>query len=237
MELNDAMVLELADRASGYAFSVSAERAEAKIAEEVAKAREQFSRNGLDLLPAEAIAKIDHNERQRWDKAAFESGLDIEIKLNGAAAIVEDRITAAKVLQPALEPPVSRTERQMEEFITFMHEDRMRARYQRQTRAAALRDYEGADETTQAGRRLIAFMETSWSSMEFRDDPEHDAMVIPRVRAAIETRQLARVPAQLLEWRRRLEKARRSVTFTETLQHLRSGKGLAVRPRPLQVAL
>jgi hypothetical protein len=231
MELNDATVLELADRAFGYPSSVNAESAEARVSEEIAKARERVAHNGIDLLPADAVARIDNNERRKWDKAAFEFGLEIETKLDLMAALVGDRVSAAKVLNPSLDPPVSRTERQMEEFVSFMHEDRMRARYAPLTRMTAVTDYERADETTQAGRRLMAFIESSWSSMAFRDDPEHDAIALMRMRDAIERRQLARVPPQLIEWRDRLDKARRHVAFTETMRHLRSGRGIALRPR------
>jgi hypothetical protein len=111
-----------------------------------------------------------------------------------------------------------------------MVEQQLRARFERQTREVALDAYERADESTQAGRRLVVFLETHWDSLAFRDDPDRDAAVILKKNDAVEARQLRRVPAQLLDWRDRLQRAQRHTAFVETLRHLRSGRGIAKRP-------
>jgi hypothetical protein len=141
------------------------------------------------------------------------------------------------VLPANLEPLVSQTARQTEELIALLTEDKFRARFERQTRQQALDAYDAADENTQAGRRLIAWLEASWGSTPFRADPEHDAIAVSRLQAAIEARQVKRVPAQLLEWHGKVQRARAHAGFVSTLQHLRSGRGIARKPAPLRVAI
>jgi hypothetical protein len=159
-------------------------------------------------------------------------GAVLEVELMGAAAIIADRIDAAKVLSPAVEPLVSRTERQLEEFVALLVTREWREQCSGMTRQQALDAYEAADEQTQAGRRLVTFIETQWTRTPFRDDPDRDAMAIDRLKAAIESRRFARVPAELIEWHDRIQRAQNYIGFTEVLKHLRGGRGIASRPKP-----
>lgn len=235
MDLNNAYVLELADRARGFASTWNGEGAEAHVAAKLEEARKRFTQDDVDLMSVEAAEKLEEQARQRWDAEAAGAGTRLEVELQGAAAVVDDRIEAAKVLPVTIEPLVSRQERQLEELVALLMEDRLRARFERQTRREAVAAYESADEATQAGRRLVVFLETSWSTVTFRDDPESDVNALQRMRTAMETRQLARVPKELLEWRGHLARARGNIGLTEMLRHLRSGRGIAKRPKPMTI--
>jgi hypothetical protein len=235
MELNDAYVLELTDRARGFAHTWNADNAEGQVGAKLREARDRFTQDGVDLMSADAAEKLEEQARQRFDLDAVAAGTSLEGELQGAAAVVADRIEAAKVLPATIEPLVSRQERQLEELAALMTEDRFRARFERQTRREAVAAYEQADEQTQVGRRLVVFLETSWPTVAFRDDPDSDAIALQRMRAAMETRQVARVPKALLEWRGHLDRAQHNIGLTETLRHLRSGRGIAKRPKPLSV--
>lgn len=237
MELNDAYVLELADRTKGFAATWNGERAEAHVAAKLEDARKAFTVNDIDSTPDSVLDQHDEKARRDWDRDAQLSGLGIEIELDAASGIVADRIEEAMTLKPTVEPLVTRAERQFEEIASMMAEERLRALFKEQTRQKALDLYERADEQTQTGRRLVVLLEASWKTVTFRDDPDHDAIAISQLRAAMETRRLARVPKELLEWRGHLQRAQGNVAFSETLRHLRSGRGIARRPKPLTVGV
>jgi hypothetical protein len=106
MELNDAVVSELAERVNGFAVDRNADRAETHVAERLNEARAKFTQDGIGLLSTEALDRLDDQARRQWDKDTRDQGLAIELDLAAAAAIVEDRIAAAKVLSPTIEPLV-----------------------------------------------------------------------------------------------------------------------------------
>jgi hypothetical protein len=233
MEVNEFTVMEFADRAHGFAHKWSAAAAEVHVEKEIAETRAQFTRNGVDLTSEHGIEKLIEQTRTKWDSDAARDGVSIETGIAGLGAILADRIEAAKQLPATIDPPVSRQERQLEELTSLLMEDRFRARFREQTRRQAREAYAAADDRTQAGRRLVVFLETQWPTIQFRDDPDSDAIAIAQMRAAIEVRQLARVPKQLLDWRDRLQRAERSLGFSETMRHLRSGRGIARLPKPM----
>jgi hypothetical protein len=237
MELNEATVLELADRAVGFPVRASSEQAEPWVAERVAEARRPFIVNGIDSTPPHVIEQHEAAARTQWDRDRAAEGVRLEAELAGAEAIIADRMAAAKVLPPTVEPLVSRTERQLEEFVALLVTREWREHFATRTRQQALDAYTAADEQTQAGRRLVTFIEQQWTSTAFRDDPDRDAIAISRLKTAIEARQLARVPQELIEWRNRIHRAQRYAGFTEVLRHLRSGRGIASRPTPATLRL
>jgi hypothetical protein len=236
MELTEATVLELADRAIGFPLRASSEQAEPWVADR-AEARRPFIVNGIDSTPPHVIEQHDAAARTQWDRDRAAEGVQLEAELAGVEAIIADRMAAAKVLPPTVEPLVSRTERQLEEFVALAVTRELREECKGMTRAEALAAYERADEQTQAGRRLVTFLEQHWTSTAFRDDPDRDAITISKLKAAIEQRQLARVPKELIEWRDRIHRAQRYAGFTEVLRHLRSGRGIAARPKPATLRL
>jgi hypothetical protein len=218
------------DQALRFATTVNAEAAEAKVGERLAEVRQKFSMNGLDSTPAEVLDAHDAHAREQWDREASAAGVVIETELAAAAAVLDDRIAAAKVLPATVEPLAARTERQLEELTALLIGRELRARFEQMTRREALDLYARADEETQPGRRRVTYLEAEWSSTAFRDDPEADAIVISQWHAARDARQLKRVPEELLEWRARVQRAQSYVGFTETLRHLRSGRGIAKKP-------
>jgi hypothetical protein len=237
MELNEQRVIELSERALAFPLNASVERAEPWVADRVAEAHRPFVVNGIDSTPPAVLDQHEQAARTQWDGDRAAEGAVLETELAGVAAVLGDRIDAAKVVTPYLEPLTSPQMRQTEELIALLMEDKLRERFGRLTRREALDIYTTASEETQAGRRMIAFLETHRETVGFVDNPDDDAVAIHQFKAAIEARQLARVPKQLLDWRDRIQRAQRYAGFTEVLRHLRSGRGIATRPKPATLRL
>jgi hypothetical protein len=235
MDISEGMVLELADRANGFARTWGSERADAHVAERVAAVRQRFTQDGLDLTPPEAVAQIEAEARTNWDASARKTGVILETDLEAAVAILDDRMSAAQQLTPTVEPLISRQERQLEELTALLAEDRLRALVANLTRREVIDLYQQADDQTQAGRRLVVQLEALWPSLTFRADPDTDATALLAWRKVSDERRTARVPPELSQWRERLVTAQRGAGFTTTMRHLRAGRGIAKRPTPLQV--
>ncbi len=238
MELNDERVRTLCEQARGFGGTWSREQAEQVVAQKVAAVRERFTIDGRDFTPEDAVATVEADERAAWDKAAAAAGLALETELAAVVAVLGDRIAAAKVLPPTIEPLISRQERQLEELTALLIDEKFRARVATMTRAQVVEWYQGAPEDTQAGRRVTTFLESSWPTLTFAaDDPGVDVEAMQRWRKVRDARQVARVSAELLTWHTQASEASRHLSFTETMRHLRSGRGIARVPKRLQLAV
>jgi hypothetical protein len=229
MELNEATVVEIADRVQGFAAAWGQERAEACVAQQIATLQRKWAESGLGEAPPEAIEKLDTDTRQRWDTDAYTAGSALALLREVTQQQIEDRIAEASVLPPTVEPLLSQQARQNEEMIALWAMRELRELAATKTRTEALDWYQAADESQQEGRRVVTFLEASWRTTAFQADPEHDAIAVMRLQAAIESRRLTRVPAKWLAMRETLARAGWA-TFPETVAHLRAGRGIAKRP-------
>ena len=235
MELNEETMQQYEERRYGFVGRWSKESAEAHVAKELGDARQQFTRNGVDLISPEGLENLNEKTRTKWDAAAFTDGIQIETAHDVLKALNEEHIELKKVLPPNVEPLVSRQEKQFEELTALIADEKFRARFADLTRTDTKAVYDGADETSQAGRRLVTWIEANFSTATFKADPDHDAIATMQMQKAIEARQLARVPKQLLDWRDRLQSAERSLGFSEIMRHLRSGRGIARQPKRMTI--
>jgi hypothetical protein len=237
MEVNGQIVQALEDRERSFLAERTLARADEHVERTLLETRARYESNRLEaVLTPEFFVKEDESERKKWDAETRQMGLNLEIDRDTAIGVLADRIADKKVLSPNVEPIVTRSERLLEEFVSMAIEDKLRERCARQTLTQTLEAYTAADENTAAGRRLVVFLESqNWSTLQCVADPDRgrDADVHLRIREAITARQDARVPKEWLDWQQRLNP---STAFKTQMEHLRSGRGIALRPKPLQYA-
>src|SRR5262249_23156241 len=118
-----------------------------------------------------------------------------------------------------------------DDLIELFADEKFRRQFATMTRTAGNDLYHAANTETPAGRRLAAWFEANYSTIAFTPDPDRDALAITKIRDAIEARPLARGPKELIDFRDRLKRAEAHMTFKEILGHLKSGRGIAVRPK------
>jgi hypothetical protein len=236
--INEALVLDLEDRARMFGPTWNSLEADKAVAETLRQAAVPFTVNGINGMPADLRERHEAKAREDWDQNAFAAGVALESDLERVQAIVRDRIAAAKVLSPTVEAVVSRQERQLEEIAEVLIGRELAAQFATLTPAEALKMYKAADENTQRGRRLVAWLEGDgpdgprWFTVIRREDGAREANTLADLQwqRSREERQRARVPANLLVWDQKLEGAQTLITFAETMRHLRSGRGIAKRP-------
>jgi hypothetical protein len=229
MELNEFTVRELADRVGAFAGTWNDAGRTAFITGRLDAARAPFTVNGIDATPEDVLDAHAAKAGEDWGKDARAAALTTELDLDGALAVLDDRIASAKVLRPSLEPLASEAARQLEEIAGFLYDDQQRRRWATATRAEAVSAYEAADERTQSGRRLAAWFETQWQTIPFRADDADAADAAVKWQRVREARQTARVPKELFQWRAALVQARRSINFEMAIRFIREGAGLGLR--------
>jgi hypothetical protein len=225
MNLTDEMIAGIEERILTFAASRNRDAENAVVAQRLndksylADQWAECMQRGLN--PADAMKHIETHTRAEFKAESFSIGVREIVELDDTLRVVTQRIADARTLPPTVEPLVNRTERQMEEFVAFMFDEKQRARAAAMTRTDAADVYPRLNPDVQADRRLMAWLEANFSTAVFKDDPDHDATAILRMRDAIEKRQQARVDPKLFEWRDRLERAKRTVSFIETMRYLR----------------
>jgi hypothetical protein len=240
MNLTDELIEDLAQRVKTFAATHNSAKADADVTAKMGNHEwlgPTFNRHlQRGLSSADAMVASETTARIEWDTSAFAAGVATEAEVDWTLDEIQKLIAAARVLPSTMEALATPAARQTEELIALFSDDKYRARFQAMTRAEVKQLYEAVDPETQAGRRLLVWLEANFSTAQFRDDPAHDAASIQGMHAAIETKQLARVDPKLFAWRDRLTKERAGVNFRETMRHLRDGRGIARRPpKPMLV--
>jgi hypothetical protein len=226
-------------RALVWGDTYKPEAADAAAAQTRQTVQAEFTRDGVQLV---SDAKLDEHEakwRQEWDRKAFAEGATIETDLMLAEAKVADAIQDAERLRPPQEVHGTTTEK----YLLASVLDELQSASARQRLAGMTRlelvDVLAAskDDLDNALVRQIeqAALTNTLRQIGIRDDPDTDAVAVMRLTDAVKARRQARVPAQLLEARARLQKLK-TTSFDFTMRHLRSGRGLAHRPAAMRIA-
>ncbi|MGE0703607.1 MAG: hypothetical protein AB7P22_06670 [Vicinamibacterales bacterium] len=220
--------------ATDFANRATTGAADAAVAEEITAVKTSHTRNGYVMAGAAVLAEYEGEYRRRYDDGLRADGLRLEAQRDALAADLREAAEASQELPPSWHAATTTTEatqRKMLEELTTM---RVKSELSGRTRTWLLDRYaqtNDRDDTTET--RLIerAVRAGELDRLGIVDDPDHDAEAIRKLQAAVNARRLARVPVELVTAQAALAKFP-GLSLGTTLSILRSGQGIAVRPRP-----
>lgn len=211
------------------------ETADAYVARRITDLRQEFTRNGIELLDQDALASPDRKVREEYDKN-LQTTLEAADKEREA---LEQACRAAIEASSELKSPAEEWGTGTEKFLLASILDEQQQQRVR-TEIAATRAsvdqianvYKNSSDTRDSAfvrhvERAARTGTLEGLGVVFDGSVESVAAQM-RLQELIAERRRARVPAWLFEAQTRL-RATRTLTFTHTLDHLRRGRGIARR--------
>jgi len=231
VKLSPATVEGLEGQVAKWLDGANASTAETFVSQGLDEVRRAHTVNGMLLAQGDALAEAERQLRRQFDRDLSATGASIDTALEVTEGRIEQEIRAAEELPPEHATILGDRDRLMVEIFTGVTEDRLRARFAGRTRRQVLEAYRAADGNSHEGRVLQRLIErqvkAGWADLALRDDPDHDATALLELQKVVGERRTARVPAWLHDARTRTQALRRGVRFKTTLEHLRSGRGIA----------
>jgi len=209
-------------------------------ANELQRIRQQTSREGLSFVSESSIAKFEDEFRAKYDRER-----EVEATLLESEAKALEAEIAAAIAKGATVPSerdihaTSTSNALIAGVLEELQVQRLRAEWSTQTLTEIAEQYPTwTDERDRTAVRLLeaAITGRGPTSLGVKADPDHDARALLKLQAAVSERRRARVSPALVSLQDRL-RATRTMQRDVTLRHLRSGRGIARRPRELNKAV
>ena len=239
LTLNDVEALERRTL-EWYDSRAKNDAADAQAAEEIERVRAEHSRGGIKLVTDDVLAGYEETWRKNFDRETLTSGLALETDIDVADARFAGRIAASEPLKSPAEMYGTTTDRYLlARIVDELEGTRVRGEFAGLTRQQLVDIYpKWQDDSDNPRVRVLedAVLAGTLLKLGVRDDPNTDAKAVMRLRDLVTERRRKRVEPWLFEARERLQRIKsRQLAFT--MQHLRSGRGIAHRPAPKQVRI
>jgi hypothetical protein len=199
---------------------------------ERAKVVAEHTRGGLTLLTDAVLEQHEQKWRANRDAEGRAQAVVHDAKRSVIASELADAISRAETLRSrAHTEPMGSSNFLLASILDELQVARVRDEFIGLTRMQlvdVVERWKDDEHNPQVRLFEAAVQAGTLQQLGVRDDPETDALAIPRLERLVSTRRQARVPNTLLEAQARL--AKRSLAYEHAVEHLRSGRGIAVRP-------
>jgi hypothetical protein len=217
-------IAKLEARAQALREAVRPDVADAAIATDLARFDREATRDGIYIADRQARDRYEDGRRQHYDDHLV---ADVRALETDHAALVAVIATATAEFQRVPAEPNA--------GLDVMRELAALQRYQGRPLAVLVKAYQAtadADNPT-----LVRLIETDREAFRLTPDPETDVQAVQDLQRAIADRQAVRVPEGFRAALPRARAVLSGLTLQQHVDHLKSGRGVARRPRPTLAAV
>jgi hypothetical protein len=236
------MTAHFEQEADAFLQAMQPERYEAEISKQVNEFLAPRRWKGLDHGDPEEVASVERQERQLWDVDLRARVARLDADERDLVAQVMATLRAAEDLpdDPAVTQSTNDTVRLLGELTKSTRTEAATRRLTGRTLRYVTDQYIEATATPEreAARRetiqlIDAGRDNGWRDLNLQADPHTDALALMELQRAIRDRRTARAAAaapEAVACLARIEARRRSATFDLLRRHVRSGRGVALKP-------